>query len=155
MRRRFEGEQYFEDFTPGEVYVTDPIEVDADEAHAFAARYDPQPFHLDDDAAARGPFGGMAVSGWFTVSLIFGHLIRSGFLRGGGWGAGTIDQLRWKKPVRPGDRLTAEARVLDKRESRTRPDRGYVTIEIAVIDQDGDEVLTLSVPEILKKRQAA
>jgi len=154
MRRRFEGEQYFEDFVPGDVYVTDPVEVTEEEVLEFARRYDPQPFHLDREAAERGPFGELVASGWHTIALTFGHLIRSGFLRGGGWGAGAIDGLRWKRTVRPGDRLTVEARVQDTRPSSSRPDRGYVTVEIAVINQGGEEVLAYTVPEILKRRDA-
>lgn len=154
MRRRFEGDQYFEDFAPGEVYVTDPVEVTEEEIYAFAERYDPQPYHLDREAAKRGPFGELTASGWHTAALTFGHLIRSGFLRGGGWGAGAVDSLRWKRTVRPGDRLTVEARIKDVRPSNSRPDRGYVTVEVAAINQDGEEVLVYTVPEILKRRGA-
>ena len=131
---------YLEDLSPGQRFASASLELDADAIREFAARYDPQPFHLDHEAARSTLFGGLAASGWHTASLTMRLLVDSDFkLVGGLVGAG-IDELRWPRPTHPGDRLSAEIEVLEITPSRSKPDRGMVRVLITTSNQQGETV---------------
>ncbi len=135
---------FLEDVTPGSVWRLGEIGVEREEILSFARRFDPQPFHVDDGAAAASPFGGLVASGWHTAALtmrlIVGYLLE---LRVASLGSPGVDELRWLRPVRPGDTLSATAEVLEARPSRSRPDRGSVRLRVVTRNQDGDEVMSM------------
>ncbi len=116
---------YLDDLAAGMAFTNGPVTITADEIKAFAAQFDPQPFHLDEDAAAASFFGGLAASGWHTASLGMRLLVTGG--RGAGYiGAG--GELSWTQPVYAGDSLTLRAEIVEVKPSRSRPDRGIVTM---------------------------
>lgn len=135
---------HFEDFTEGQRLEFGDHPVTTDEVIRFARDFDPQPFHLDEDAGRDSLLGGLAASGWH-VSAIGMRLVFDGFLhRAASLGAPGIDEVRWLKPVRPGDRLRLESVVTAVRASRSRPDRGIVSFDFALLNQDGAVVMRQS-----------
>jgi acyl dehydratase len=146
--------RYLEDLVIGEKITTPSLNVTESDILAFATLYDPQPMHLDQDAAARGPFGGLVASGWHTVSLAM-RLIVDARPFGGGpvLGLGT-DAVRWPKPVRPGHAIHVEIEVLSVTPSRSKPDFGVVRIHVTARNQHGDTVLTM-LPSLWVPRRRA
>ena len=127
----------FADVRPGQVFRSPARTVTAAEIKAFAREFDPQPFHVDDAAAERGPFGGLAASGWHTTALTMRLLVDGGLpIEGGIVGAG-IDELRWRRPVRPGDTLSVESEVLEVIPSASRPGQGRVRVAARTFTADG------------------
>ncbi len=143
---------YYEDYEPGQVFRSAGITLTESEIIDFALRYDPQPFHIDLDAAARSHFGGLIASGWQVVALSFRAIVDAGLLRGGAMGSPGLEALSWLKPVRPGDTIRTRAEVTAKRDSKRRDDRGYVTVSFEVFNQRDELVMTYSCPEIIAKR---
>jgi acyl dehydratase len=136
------GQLYFEDLTVGRTFESGSYTLDRDEIIAFARAFDPQPFHLDEAAALTGPFEGLAASGWHTASITMRLLVEGGApLAGGLVGAGA--ELAWLKPVRPGDTLRVHSEVTSARPSRTRPDRGVVTLRSETLNTLGELVQRL------------
>ena len=135
--------RHWEDFTPGDVTEIGPVTVTADEIVAFAERYDPQPFHVDPEAAKDGPFGGLAASGWHTTALFMGMFVRAILLDSASMGSPGIDEIRWTAPVRPGDTLTGRVTVDDVQPSSKNPKRGTVFTTSEVFNQDGVLVMRL------------
>jgi acyl dehydratase len=134
---------YFEDFSAGQIFRSRERRVTPEEIKAFAAQYDPQPFHLDEDAAARSFFRGLAASGWHTAALTMRLLVEGGLpIAGGIIGAGA-DELRWPRAVRPGDLLHVESEVLETRSSASRPESGWVKACSTTKNQDGETVQVL------------
>lgn len=133
---------YLEDLSPGQCFASASLTLDPDAIREFAARFDPQPFHLDDEAARPTLFGGLAASGWHTASLTMRLLVDSDFKLAGGLVGAGIDELRWPRPTRPGDRLSAEIEVLEITPSRSKPDRGMVRVLITTSNQQGEVVQT-------------
>ena len=128
--------------------------VDAAAIKTFAKAFDPQPFHLDETAARATMFGGLAASGWHTAALTMQLLVNDGPpLAGGIVGAG-MDELRWPKPVRPGDTLRIESEVLEVRPSRSRPDQGVVKMRTTTLNQNGEPVQILVANLIVPRRPA-
>ena len=126
---------YLEDLAVGQRFVSESLELDAEAIRDFAARFDPQPFHLDDEAARATLFGGLAASGWHTASLTMKLMVESDFkLAGGLIGAG-IDELRWPRPTRAGDWISAEIEVIEINPSQSKPDRGMVRVLITTSNQ--------------------
>ncbi len=128
--------RFFEDFAPGQVYELGSHEMTRDAIVAFARQFDPQPFHVDAEAAARSPYGGLIASGWHTAALVMRlyserYLSRVAILVSPG-----VDELRWLLPVRPGDRLRIRVTVREARPSRSKPDRGVVKVHTRVFKQD-------------------
>ena len=124
--------RYLEDFAPGQEFDLGTRAVTRDEIVAYARMFDPQPFHIDEAAAARSIYGGLIASGWHTVSL-FMRLLVDGLLRdSAGMGSPGVDEVRWPNPVRPGEALSARAAVDAVRPSRSRPDRGVVRTRYAM-----------------------
>jgi acyl dehydratase len=133
---------YLEDFAPGQVHESPARTLTRDEIIAFARDYDPQPFHVDEDAATGSVFGGLIASGWQTVGIMM-RLLWDTFLKDtSSLGSPGSDEIRWLKPVRPGDTLRARFTIVDVVPSRTKPDRGIVRTFAEVLNQHGDVVMT-------------
>ncbi|HEX6212301.1 MAG TPA: MaoC family dehydratase [Methylomirabilota bacterium] len=134
---------YFEDFPPGDVRESPPRTVTRDEIVAFARQFDPQPFHLDEAAARRTIYGGLLASGWHTCA-VYMRLMWETFLKDtASLGSPGVDEIRWIKPVRPGDTLRARFTVLEAIPSRSKPDRGIVRSLSEIFNQHGDVVMTM------------
>ena len=134
---------YLDDLSLGPLGEYGSHTITEDEIIAFAREYDPQPFHLDDAAAKRSIYGGLIASGWQTVSLSQ-RLVVDGFLgRAAGLGSPGVDQLRWLRPVRPGDTLSVRVEIVEVRPSRSKPDRGSVRLKYETLNQDREVVLEL------------
>lgn len=149
---------YFEDFEVGERHSFGRYEVGRDEMVAFAGRYDPQPFHLSDEEAAKTHFGRIAASGWHTAGMMMNMLVAfwqsiPGFQEAS-LGAMGVDELRWLKPVYPGDTLSVETVIVEKRESASRPDMGIIRNKVTVSNQHGEPVMTL-IPIAMWRRRPA
>ncbi len=119
-------EKYFEDFRVGEKFRTKEKTLSAKEIVEFARLYDPQPFHVDEKAAAESPYGGIIASGFHTIVTSFRLFLDTGVIGTTGMGSPGMDSVRWMKPVRPGDTLAVEAEVMEARASRSEPGRGIV-----------------------------
>lgn len=144
--------RYFEDFKPGLLGEFGPHLVTREEIVAFAAEFDPQPMHLDEDAARHTLLGGLSASGWHTCSLMMRMMCDGFLLDSSSMGANAIEEVRWLKPVRPDDALTLRATVLDTRASRSRPEMGFVTMRLELLNQHGVVVAALTSPLILGTR---
>jgi acyl dehydratase len=133
---------HLEDFAVGQIYGSGRLKVDAEQIKAFAAAFDPQPFHLDEESARDTLFKGLAASGWHTAALTMRLLVDSPVRPAAGIiGAG--GEISWPRPVRPGDELRVEVEILDVRPSQSRPDRGTVKMRTTTLNQDGDAVQVL------------
>jgi len=147
--------RYFEDFTVGQTFGSGRILVEPERIKSFAAEFDPQPFHLDEAAAGRSIFGGLAASGWHTAALTMRLLVDGGApIAGGIIGAGT-DELRWPRPVRPGDELRVESEVLEVRPSRSRPQQGLVKLRTTTLNQNDEPVQVMVANLLVPRRPAA
>ena len=134
---------YFEDVQVGETHRFGRYEVTREEIIEYARQFDPQPFHVDEAAAKASTFGGLIASGWHTGAMLI-RMINDHAIPGAATtGALGFDDLKWLKPVRPGDVLSVETRVVDKSESRSRPEIGVVKIESQVLDQRGELKMSL------------
>ena len=138
---------YFEDIAVGDTLHVGPITIGRDEIIAFAGEFDPQPFHLSDEAAAKTHFGSLSASGWHTVSLFMKMFVaeiqkRPGY-QDSSLGAIGIDELRWLQPVRPGDTLRGTSEVIEKKASRSRPEMGVVKTRVTLFNQKDEPVMTM------------
>lgn len=146
-------ERFFEDFAVGQVFAsTRRVRVGKDDIIAFAKQFDPQPFHLDEQAARNSIFGGLAASGWHTAVLTMRLVTESEFRSAEGTTGLGFDQLRWPLPVRPGDELRIESEVLDLRASKSRPDQGLMKTRISTLNQQGQVVQELIANELVPRR---
>jgi acyl dehydratase len=145
-------DRHFEDFIPGASATFGPVHVDAAEIVEFARRYDPQPIHTDPAAAAIGPFGGLIASGWHTVGLVMRVLVESYLARGAALASPGVDELRWIKPVRPGDTLHVRVTVLEATRSRSKPDRGMVRTSVETVNQRDEVVLSMIAMNLFRCR---
>ncbi|HEX2760706.1 MAG TPA: MaoC family dehydratase [Rhizomicrobium sp.] len=144
---------YLEDFTPGRRFVSAAHRLDADQIKAFARRFDPQPFHLDEAAAEASFFHGLAASGWHTAAITMSLLVQSGMpIAGGLIGAGA--EIEWPRPVRPGDTLTVESEVVEVKPSRSRPERGMITVKSQTRNQHGEVVQILTSKMLVWRKPA-
>ena len=144
---------YFEDLEVGAETVFGDYHVTREEVIDFARKYDPQPFHLDDDEAAKTHFGRIAASGWHTAAMVMAVIARKVVDEGqAGLGSPGIDELRWKKPVYPGDTLTVRGRIVDKTPSRSKPEIGSFRTETTVTNQDGETVMTFTSIVLIRRR---
>lgn len=138
------GTRYFEDFHVGDVFDLGSIQVTQEEIIAFARQFDPQPFHLDPERAKDSIFHGLVASGWHT-SALFMRLLVDGLLRETiSVGSPGVDELRWRNPIHPGDRLRARLTVIECIPSRSRPSMGVVRSACEMFNQNDEVVLTLS-----------
>jgi acyl dehydratase len=137
------SQRFLEDFSVGQVFAADEeYEITPERIRAFAAEYDPQPIHLDPHVAAREMFGGIIASGWHSLSVTMRLVIHSNVFGGAPVVGVGVDNLRYLEPVRPGDRLRAQAEVIAIRPSRSHPDRGYLVLRVTTFRQGGERVLT-------------
>ena len=144
---------YLDDFKVGDVIKGGSLTVDAAAIKEFAAKYDPQPFHLDEEAAKDSFFKGLAASGWHTAALTMRLIVDSGVPVGGGViGAGGT--INWPKALRPGETIRLESEILEVRPSKSRPDRGMVKVRFTTFDSTGDVVQVL-VADIVAPRRTA
>jgi acyl dehydratase len=145
--------QFFEDLEVGEVERFGAYEVTREEVVEFAWRYDPQPFHLDEAAAADTHFGRLAASGWHTCAMTMAMVVENMKDRAhAGLGSPGIDELRWRKPVYPGDTLRCETVMLDKTPSRSRPEMGSFRKSMTVFNQHGEVVMTFTSIGLIRMR---
>ena len=134
---------YLEDFRTGPLGDLGRRTLTKEEILAFAREYDPQPFHIDEEAAARSIFGGLIASGWHTIGVCM-RMIVDGFVnRTASLGSPGFDEVRWLKPVRPGDTLTVRGEILDIIPSGSKPDRGIIHVRYEALNQHGELVLTM------------
>jgi acyl dehydratase len=144
--------QYFEDLAVGQRFASGTLAVEAAAIKAFAAEYDPQPFHLDDAAARPSLFGGLAASGWHTAAMMMKLLVAGEFSPAGGIiGAG--GELTWPAPVRPGDTLRVVAEILEVRSSRSRPGHGLVKVRVTTLNQRDETVQTFTPTLLVERRE--
>lgn len=146
------SEKFFEDFRVGERFLTKEKTLSAEEIAEFAGRYDPQPFHVDEKAAAESPYGGVIASGFHTVAASFRLFIDTGVIGTTGMGSPGMDSIRWLKPVRPGDVLRVEAEVVEARASRSQPGRGIVLMEFRTFNQEDDVVLSMRAAHLVRRK---
>ncbi len=146
-------ERFFEDFHPGEVLEFGDYLVTEDEIIDFAKRYDPQPFHVDHQAAEQSIYGGLIASGWMTGSIVMRMLVDHFIAPASSMGSPGVDEIRWPKPVRPGDRLKLRVTVVETRRSQSKPDRGIVQLQQEAINQDGETVMSIRGMGLYKCRE--
>lgn len=135
---------YFEDFQPGQVREIDGPVVTREEIVEFARKYDPQSFHVDEDAAKNSFYGGLIASGWQTVAICMRLMCDLYLLESSSLGSPGVDEVRWVKPVRPGDRLRLKTTVLETRISRTRPEMGSVRARWELFNQNDELVMHMT-----------
>jgi acyl dehydratase len=146
-------QRYLEDFAAGQVFAgSGRIRVDKDRVKTFAAEFDPQPFHLDDDAARGSMFRGLAASGWHTAAMTMRLLVDSDFRPAGGIIGAGFDEMQWPRPVRPGDELRVESEILEVRPSISRPGQGVIKVRTTTLNQDG-EAVQVSVGNLIVPRR--
>lgn len=143
---------HFEDLKLGTVFPLGPKTVSSDEIIAFAMEFDAQPMHLDEEAGKNSILGGLAASGWHTCSMMMRMMTDSYLLRMAAEGAPGVDFVKWRKPVLAGDTLFGETKVLDSRESKSRPGIGIVSLRHELRNQKGETVLESENPVMLRRR---
>lgn len=138
------AELYFEDFTPGRLFELGSVTLTADEIVAFATQFDPQPFHVDPEAAKNTSFGGLIASGWQTCSLYMRLYVDEVLSRSASEGSPGMEEVRWLAPVRPGDTLTGTLFIDDAKASQRNPKRGTVHLRSKMTNQDGGVVMSMT-----------
>jgi len=147
---------YFEDLVLDREELFGSVEVTREEVIEFARKYDPQPFHLSDEAAAQTYFGRLSASGWHTCAMTMGVIARKVVgEEQAGLGSPGIDELRWLKPVYPGDTLSVYGRVIEKTPSRSKPDIGSFRTQTRVVNQDGVDVMRFTSIVLIRRRPTA
>ena len=145
--------RYFEDLEVGTTRDCGSVVVDREEMVAFAERFDPQPIHVDEEAAAESIYGGLVASGWFTASIVARQLV-TGFMNDlASLGGRGMDDLRWHRPVRPGDELAVEIEVLDKQPSERNPAIGNYRVEVVATNGAGERVLSMVGLGVVERRE--
>lgn len=145
-------DRYFDDFEIGERFRSNGATMTEADIIEFALAYDPQPFHIDTEAAAKSPYGGLIASGQHTFGIGWRMFLQEGLFKACSMGSPGVDELRWTAPVRPGDTIHTVADVLDKRPSASKPDRGLLRMGYRMLNQRDETVLTMSILHILQKR---
>jgi acyl dehydratase len=146
--------RYLEDFEPGQKFGSGRLSVEATRIKSFAAEFDPQPFHVDDITARGTFFKGLAASGWHTAAMTMRLLVDSELKPAGGIIGAGFDEMRWPRPVRPGDELHVESEVLDVRPSKSRSDQGLIKVRTTTLNQN-DEPVQVFVGNLLVLRRSA
>src|ERR1700674_2423454 len=147
------SERYLEDFAAGQTFGAGRLRIEGERALAFAAEFDPQPFHLDEAAARRSIFGGLAASGWHTAAVTMRLMIETELKPAGGFVGAGLDECRWPRPVRPGDELRVECEVIDVRPSKSRPEQGLIKIRTTTLNQDDEAVLVYVLNLVAPRRK--
>ena len=135
--------RYLEDFAVGQTFGSGRLRLTTERIKSFAAEFDPQPFHLDEDAARDSIFRGLAASGWHTAALTMRLLVESELKPAGGIVGAGFDEFRWPHPVRPGDELRVESEIIEVRPSKSRSDKGLIKVRTTTFNQDGKAVQVL------------
>ena len=148
------NELYLEDFATGQVFASGRLQIDREQIKAFAAQFDPQPYHLDEEAAAKSVFRGLATSGWHTAAVTMRLLVEGEFRPAGGILGVGFDELSWPRPVRPGDELHAKSEVIVVRPSKSRPDRGLIRVRTTTFNQN-EEAVQIYTGNLLVPRRPA
>jgi acyl dehydratase len=143
---------FFDDLPVGYRFRTEARRLPLEDIVGFARVWDPQPFHIDPEAAKDSPYGGIIASGFHTILTAFVLTLEADVWNEASMGSPGMDELRWLKPVHPGDTLHAEAEVVASTPSRSRPDRGWTEIQYRVFNQHGDEVAAYRATHILRRR---
>ena len=144
---------FYEDLEPGTTRNFGGYEVTREEVMDFASKYDPQPFHLDDEAAAQTHFGRLSASGWHTCAMTMRMMVENMMNeKSAGLGSPGVDELRWRKPVYPGDTLRCETEVVEKRRSASRPEMGIFKSRIRTYNQNDEIVLEMVSNALIRTR---
>ena len=146
------SERYLEDFAVGQTFGSGRLRIEEERIVAFAAEFDPQPFHLDEAAARRSIFGGLAASGWHTAAVTMRLMVESDLKPAGGFIGAGLDECRWPRPVRPGDELRVECEVIEVRPSKSRPEHGLIKLRTTTLNQDNEAVLVHVVNMVVPRR---
>jgi len=146
---------WWEDFQPGKVLLSGTAEVTRDEIVEFARRFDPQRFHLDEEAARQTPFGGLVASGWMTASLTMRLMCDDYLLHSASLGSPGVEKLQWLKPVRPGDVLQVRTTVLEARPMGSKPHIGLAKSRVETLNQHGEVVLAMEAWGMYRRRDPA
>ncbi len=146
---------FWEDLPVGSVVEVGSLTVDRDEVIAFASKYDPQPFHLDEAAAAKSMFGKLSASGWHTCAMAMGLMVRNFLHESSSLGSPGMEKVKWLKPVYPGDTLTLRQRIIESRPMNSRPDVGLTRTQWEMFNQDGDQVLLMDGYGMFRRRTPA
>jgi acyl dehydratase len=147
-------EWYFEDFVPGQEFDLGTRTVNEDEIIAFATQFDPQPFHVDKEAAAKSIYGGVIASGWHTCAMIMRMVVDGMPCANSSMGSPGLDGVRWLRPVRAGDTLSLRHLTKDVKASNSKPDRGVVWSKWTATNQRGEEVCTIDGMAMFRRRPA-
>jgi acyl dehydratase len=145
--------RYLEDFAVGQTFHSARLQIDKERIKTFGAEFDPQPFHLDEEAARDTLFGGLAASGWHTAAVTMRLLVESDLKPAGGIVGAGFDELRWPQPVRPGDELRTESEVLEVRPSRSRPDQGLIKVRTTTLNQKNEAVQVIIANLVVRRRR--
>jgi acyl dehydratase len=145
--------RYLEDFAVGQTFGSGRLRIDKERVLAFAAEFDPQPFHLDEAEARRSIFGGLAASGWHTAAVTMRLMIETELRPAGGFIGAGLDECRWPRPVRPGDELRVECEVIEVRPSKSRPEQGLIKLRTTTLNQDDEAVLVHVVNMVVLRRK--
>lgn len=146
------SDRYFDDFGVGERFVTRGVTLTESLIIDFAMTYDPQPFHIDVEAARQSNYGGLIASGFQTLAMGFRMVLETGLFRACSMGSPGFDELRWLRPVRPGDTIHTEIEIIERKPSSSKPDRGILRIAYRIKNQKGEEVLTFLSMHLLKRQ---
>ncbi len=147
------SKRYLEDFAVGQTFGSGRLRIDEARIKSFAAEFDPQPFHLDEEAARQSIFRGLAASGWHTAALTMRLLVDSELEPAGGLIGAGFDEFRWPRPVRPGDELRLESEVLEVRPSRSRPEQGLIKVRTTTLNQKDEPVQILVANIVVPRRE--
>src|ERR1700731_357862 len=147
------SEHYLEDFAVGQTFRSGRLRIDGERALAFAAEFDPQPFHLDEAAARRSIFGELTASGWHTAAVTMRLLVETELKPAGGLVGAGLDECRWPRPVRPGDELRVECEVVEVRPSKSRLAHGLIKLRTTTLNQDGEAVLVYVLNLVVPRRK--
>ena len=146
--------RYLEDFAVGQTFESGRLRISREQIKAFATEFDPQPFHLNEEAAQRTIFQGLAASGWHTAALTMRLLVESELKPAGGLVGAGFDEFRWPRPVRPGDELHIECEVLEVRPSKSRPTQGIIKVRTITLNQNDEPVQIQVVNIVVPLRQS-
>jgi len=146
---------YLEDFAVGHKYATASVRVTREDIRAFAAQFDPQVFHLDEEGAKKTFFDGLAASGWHTAALTMRLLVQGELKPAGGIIGAGFEEFKWPRPVRPGDVLRVESEILEVRESKSRPTQGIIKVRSITFNQEGEPVQVFTGSLVVPRRDSA
>jgi acyl dehydratase len=149
------ADRYFDDYLPGSECIFGPIMIGEADIVEFGVRYDPQPIHVDPQAAAAGPFGGLIASGWHTIAVVMRVLVENYLSSTAALVSPGVDELRWTAPVRPGDVLRVRVVVLEASPSRSKPDRGLIRTSIETLNQRDEVVMSFKAMNLMLRRPGA